>query len=97
MLRGRCGPWQTQGCSEVPDPTKQRALPHQENTDLSASGAGRCFITVAEPFHAQRVGNSGVELSRITLHVSIVPNGYGIHLFCAKTRLGHDRIDETQT
>jgi hypothetical protein len=43
MLRGRCGPWQTLGCSEVPDPTKQRALPHQENTDLSASGAGACL------------------------------------------------------
>ena len=66
MLRGRYGPWQTQGCSEVPDPTKQRALPHQENTDLSASGAGRYFITAAEPFHTQRVGNAGDELSRKT-------------------------------
>src|SRR4249920_2473101 len=62
MLRGRYGPWPTQGCSEVPDPTKQRALPHQENTDLSASGAGRYFITAAEPFHTQRVGNAGDEL-----------------------------------
>jgi hypothetical protein len=64
MLRGRYGPWQTQGCSEVPDPTKQRALMHQENTDLSASGADACFITAAEPFHSQWVGSAGVELSR---------------------------------
>jgi oxalate decarboxylase len=63
MLRGRYGPWQTQGCSEVPDPTKQRALTHQENTDLSASDAGACFITDAEPFHALRVRSAGVELS----------------------------------
>jgi len=63
MLRGQCGPWQTQGCSEVPDPTKQRALQHQENTDLAASGAGWYFITAAEPFHPQWVGgNAGDEL-----------------------------------
>jgi hypothetical protein len=30
---------------------------HQENTDLSASGAGASFITAAEPFHTQRVGS----------------------------------------
>ena len=71
MLRGRCGPWQTQGCSEVPDPTKQRALTHQENTDLSASGAGTCFITAAEPFHTQRVGSAGVELSKTILEIVV--------------------------
>jgi hypothetical protein len=40
MLPGQRGPWQNMGCSKVLDPTRQRALTHEDNTDLSASGAG---------------------------------------------------------
>src|SRR5262245_10456059 len=46
MLRGPTGPWQTQGCSDIPDPTKQRARSHQEHADLSADDAAD---TMTEP------------------------------------------------
>ena len=65
MLRGQPDPWQTQGCSDVPDPTIHRALTHQGNTDLAAGSASCYAATGAIPFHPQRVGRkSGDELSR---------------------------------
>jgi len=41
----------------------QRALPYQENTDLSTSYAATHLITAAKPFHILRAGNAGDELS----------------------------------
>ena len=72
MLRGQHSLWHIQGCSEVPDPTIQRAQLHQANTDLAADDAACYLATSVGPFHTQRVGRkAGDELSRQSLDILV--------------------------
>jgi hypothetical protein len=55
------------GAPKIPGPTKARALPHQENTDLCAgSGPTIPRRRPSRPFHSQRVGNTGAGLKPLS-------------------------------